>query len=66
MEPQIQYTKTSDGVTIAYARAGSGPPLLRAAAPGNHIQLDWERLPAMRLAAQSFQFVWYDSRAGGL
>jgi class 3 adenylate cyclase len=28
MEPRIQYAKTSDGVDIAFATLGSGPPLL--------------------------------------
>ncbi len=30
MEPRIQYAKTSDGVSIAFATIGSGPPLLFA------------------------------------
>ncbi len=29
MEPRIQYCKTSDGVNIAYASMGEGPPLVR-------------------------------------
>ena len=29
MEPRIQYAKTSDGVNIAYATTGQGPPLVR-------------------------------------
>ena len=28
MEPRIQYAKTSDGVSIAYATSGQGPPLV--------------------------------------
>jgi len=28
VEPRIQYAKTSDGVDIAFATAGDGPPLL--------------------------------------
>ncbi len=28
MEPQIQYARTSDGVSIAYSTSGDGPPLL--------------------------------------
>jgi class 3 adenylate cyclase len=30
-EPQIQYTRTSDGVTIAYITTGDGPPVLSCA-----------------------------------
>ncbi len=28
MEPRIQYAKTSDGVSIAYASEGEGPTLV--------------------------------------
>jgi hypothetical protein len=28
MEPRIQYAKTSDGVSIAYAVFGDGPPIV--------------------------------------
>ena len=28
MQPQIQYARTSDGVSIAYATSGDGPPIL--------------------------------------
>ncbi len=30
MEPRIQYAKTTDGVNIAYAVLGSGPPMVGA------------------------------------
>jgi pimeloyl-ACP methyl ester carboxylesterase len=66
MEPQIQYTTTTDGVQIAYATAGSGPPVLRASTPGSHIRLDWDGLEVMRVVAQSVHAVWYDARGGGL
>jgi len=64
--PQIQYCKTIDGVRIAYASAGSGSPVVVASAPGSHIQLDWEGVPEMRLAARLSHLVWYDSRGSGL
>jgi len=45
MEPRIQYAKTSDGVSIAYAVAGDGPPLVRVPLPGaNHVQRDWRMI----------------------
>ena len=28
MEPQIRYVKSSDGVSIAYASGGDGPPVV--------------------------------------
>jgi class 3 adenylate cyclase len=42
-EPRIQYAKTSDGVNIAYAVAGSGPPLVHVRTfTGSHVELDWQ------------------------
>jgi len=32
MDPWLQYTTTPDGVSIAYAVAGVGPPLVRTPA----------------------------------
>ncbi len=44
MEPKIRYATTSDGVDIAYASAGEGPPLLMLSTPGvSHVQAVWER-----------------------
>ena len=34
MEPRIQYAKTEDGVNIAYATIGEGPPLVWSAGAG--------------------------------
>ncbi len=36
MEPQIRYVKTSDGVSIAYAVAGEGPPVVVFEDRGEH------------------------------
>lgn len=42
MEPQVQYAKTSDGVNLAFASMGEGPPLARVMPPGAvHVQRDW-------------------------
>ena len=39
MEPQIQYANTSDGVRIAFAVFGAGPPLVWCPdAPWTHLQ----------------------------
>jgi pimeloyl-ACP methyl ester carboxylesterase len=46
--PRIQYAKTSDGVNIAYATAGSGTPLVWIQSPvQSHVQLEWQQ-PIMR------------------
>ncbi len=40
-EQQIRFCRTADGVTIAYASSGSGPPLVRAANWLTHVDHDW-------------------------
>ena len=63
MEPRIQYTKTEDGVDIAYCDAGEGTPVVQAASL-NHIELecafDWYAIMAARR-----RVIWYDRRGGG-
>jgi pimeloyl-ACP methyl ester carboxylesterase len=41
MQQQIGFCSTADGVRIAYATVGTGPPLLVAQAP-SHLGLEWE------------------------
>ena len=57
MEPQIQYAETSDGVNIAFASTGEGPPLVRVGMPGwNHVQRDWAVFPnALEPLARTFR-----------
>jgi class 3 adenylate cyclase len=68
MEPRIQYAKTSDGVDIAFATAGDGPPLLMVPiAPISHVHAAWETLAYFyQPLAERFHLVWYDSRGSGL
>ena len=42
MKQQIQFCQTPDGVRIALAKAGEGPPLVRTANWFTHLELDWE------------------------
>ena len=67
-EPQVQYAKTSDGVNIAYASMGEGPPLVRLMSFGSaHVQRDWAMYPGIgQPLARAFRFIWYDSRGTGL
>jgi len=67
-EPQVQYAKTSDGVNIAYASMGEGPPLVRVMPPGMvHVQRDWATFPGMyQPLSRTFRFIWYDPRGSGL
>ncbi len=68
MEPRIQYAKTSDGVSIAYATAGEGTPLILAPSPPLcHVQLQWQMFGyLMEPVARTFRLTWYDSRGSGL
>ncbi len=68
MEPRIQYARTKDGVSIAFASMGEGLPLVRVPPPGvTHVQRD----PAMyegifQALPRTFRFIWYDARGTGL
>ena len=42
MTQEIRFTKAKDGVRIAYATSGEGPPLVKAANYLNHLEYDWE------------------------
>ncbi len=42
MEPRIQYAQTKDGVSIAYAVLGVGPPLIGLAPWPASFEQDWE------------------------
>jgi pimeloyl-ACP methyl ester carboxylesterase/tetratricopeptide (TPR) repeat protein/tRNA A-37 threonylcarbamoyl transferase component Bud32 len=69
MEQQIRFCKTADGVRIAYATAGSGPPLVKAANWLNHLEYDWQSpiwRPLLDALAQQFLLVRYDERGNGL
>jgi len=69
MEPRIQYAKTSDGVNIAYAMLGDGPPVVYVAGwPGN-LQKEWETDFAREFLtsiAQGVRLIRYDMRGSGL
>ncbi len=68
MEPRVQYTHTADGVAIAYAVSGEGPPLLFArpllsAGIDDEIARSNEFWPAL---TESHSVVLWDVRGGGL
>jgi class 3 adenylate cyclase len=68
MEPRIQYAKTSDGVDIAYAEVGTGPPLISVPPPGfTHAELGWQVYETiLQPLASKFRTIWYDARGTGL
>lgn len=66
---EIRYCRSPDGVRIAYATTGSGPPLVKAANWLTHLDLEWQSpiwshwIDAL---SQSHQLVRYDERGCGL
>ncbi len=69
MEPQVQYAKTSDGVSIAYCTLGEGTPFIQMTTEFSHLQLEWHysgiRTWYERLAEKRM-LVRYDGRGTGL
>ena len=69
LKQEIRYCKAPDGVRLAYATAGSGPPLLRSAHWLGHLEYDWE-LPILQhfllRLAKDHTLVRYDARGNGL
>jgi class 3 adenylate cyclase/pimeloyl-ACP methyl ester carboxylesterase len=66
---EIRYCRARDGVRLAYALVGEGPPLVKAANWMNHLEYDWES-PVMRHLwhglAQEHTLIRYDARGNGL
>ena len=69
MEPRIQYAKTEDGVSIAYATRGRGPPLVFLPVGWEQFSLRW-KMPAYSVFIERLgagrQLVQYDRRGFGL
>ena len=66
---EIQFCTASDGVRIAYAEVGTGPPLLKAANWLNHLEHDWESpiwSHLLRELAAEHRLIRYDARGNGL
>jgi pimeloyl-ACP methyl ester carboxylesterase/tRNA A-37 threonylcarbamoyl transferase component Bud32 len=69
MEQQIKFCTTDDGVRIAYATVGTGPPLVKAANWLSHLEYDWDSPIWRHLlaeAARDHTFIRYDERGNGL
>jgi pimeloyl-ACP methyl ester carboxylesterase/DNA-binding CsgD family transcriptional regulator len=69
MDQTIRFVTTNDGVKLAYAVSGSGPPLLKTANWLNHLEFDWES-PVwghwFSLFASKNSLYRYDIRGSGL
>jgi pimeloyl-ACP methyl ester carboxylesterase/DNA-binding winged helix-turn-helix (wHTH) protein len=69
LEQRIQFCTASDGVRIAYATSGAGPPLVKPANWLTHLEYDWES-PVwrhwLRELSRDHTLVRYDERGVGL
>jgi class 3 adenylate cyclase/pimeloyl-ACP methyl ester carboxylesterase len=66
---QIQFCLAPDGVQIAYASVGKGPPVLKAPNWLNHIEYEWRSPvwgPAFAALAKNHELVRFDQRGNGL
>ena len=65
LQPEVRFCTSSDGVSIAYATVGQGPPLVKAANWLSHLEFDWQS-PVwrhfMQAFAEDYVFVRYDMR----
>jgi len=66
---QIRFCTAPDGVRLAYATVGKGPPLVRAAHWMTHLEFDWESpvwRPWLTELSRHNTLVRYDPRGCGL
>ncbi len=65
----VRFCTAVDGIQIAYASAGNGPPLVKAPNWMHHLEYDWES-PVwghlLRAFAQTHTLVRFDQRGNGL
>ncbi|WP_245475315.1 MULTISPECIES: alpha/beta hydrolase [unclassified Mesorhizobium] len=65
----VHFCRARDGTRLAFAKTGSGPPILRAAHWMSHLTFDWDS-PIwrhwMRELSRRNQLVRYDERCNGL
>jgi len=66
---RIRYVRTADGVKLAWAEAGAGPVLVKAANWMTHLDYDWDS-PVwrhwIRFFSDHFRFVRHDERGCGM
>ena len=69
MEQQIRFCTTSDGVRIAYATVGKGPPLVRVLGWFTHLEFEWDSAITRNfndLLSRRHLLIRYDGRGQGL
>jgi pimeloyl-ACP methyl ester carboxylesterase/DNA-binding SARP family transcriptional activator len=66
---RISFGTVDDGIRIAYASVGEGPPLVKVPNWLNHLELDWDApvwAPLFQDLARDHRFVRYDGRGNGM
>ena len=69
LQQKVHFCTASDGVRIAYALAGQGLPLVKAANWLNHLEYDWHSpiwSHLLQALAAEYRLVRYDERGNGL
>ena len=69
MKQQIRFCTTADGVQLAYATSGEGPPLVMSATWLTHLEHQWRSLawkPWLEEFSSRYNVLRYDSRGCGL
>lgn len=66
---RIRYVRTTDGVQLAWADAGTGPVMIKAANWLTHLEYEWES-PVwrhwIRFFTDNFRYIRYDERGCGM
>jgi DNA-binding winged helix-turn-helix (wHTH) protein len=66
---EVTFCRTADGVTLAVATSGHGPPIVKAANWLNHIEFDWQSpvwSPLLGFLSSQRRLIRYDERGTGL
>ena len=67
--PTVKFATSYDGVKLAFAVSGSGPPIIRTQHFPTHLELEWQEDTISRTFAalnQSYSLIRYDLRGSGL
>ena len=68
-QQQISFCTASDGVRIAYATLGDGPPLVYVTGWPQHLEVEWQKLVVRRFLedmGRGFTLIRYDMRGSAL
>jgi class 3 adenylate cyclase/pimeloyl-ACP methyl ester carboxylesterase len=69
LQQEISYCRAPDGVRLAWAKVGQGPPLVRTGAWMSHLEYEWDnplRRASVLNLAKNHTLIRYDPRGNGL